>query len=75
MTRKAQLRIELRKLDEEKIEDDVFFDVLSSFQKIGNKSNEFLDRYTLVIPLLAFVILCLLFLTSKIIKYVRKYEA
>ena len=74
LNKKAKLRDDLRKLDEQKVEDDVFFDVLSSFQKIGNKSNDFLDKYVLVFPIIAFVLLSLLFFASKIIKYVRKYE-
>jgi hypothetical protein len=69
-----ELRNELKQLQEKKIEEDVFFDVISSFQEVGNKSTEWYERYTLVFPLLAFVILCFVYLTRRTVTYVKNYE-
>ncbi|PWI29819.1 hypothetical protein DI383_08670 [Flavobacteriaceae bacterium LYZ1037] len=70
-----QLRNELKQLQEKKIEEDVFFDVISSFQEVGNKSTEWYNRYTLVFPILAFIILCVIYLSRKTVTYVNNYEA
>lgn len=69
-----RLRKELQKLDEKKLQDDVFFDIISSFQKIGDRSLSLLDRYSLIFPIIAFMLLCLVYLTLKLAKYVKNYE-
>ncbi|MFL0352876.1 hypothetical protein [Xanthomarina sp. GH4-25] len=69
-----QLRNELKQLQEKKIEEDVFFDVISSFQEVGNKSSEWYEKYTLVFPILAFLILCFVYLSRKTVTYVNNYE-
>ncbi|TYA52211.1 GumC domain-containing protein [Formosa maritima] len=69
-----KLRDQLKQLEERKIEEDVFFDVISSFQEVGNKSTEWYEKYTLIFPILAFIMLCLIYLTSKTVIYVKNYE-
>ena len=74
LNEEIRLRKQLQKLDEQKLEEDVFFDIISSFQQIGNKSINIMNRYSLIFPVLAFILLCLVYLTVKLAKYVRNYE-
>lgn len=69
-----KLREELSKLDAQKVEEDVYFDTLSSFQDVGAKYTSILNLYALILPALAFILLCLIYLVSKLIKYVKNYE-
>jgi hypothetical protein len=74
LNQEIRLRGELRKLDEQKLQEDVFFDVISSFQQVGNITKSLKDRYSLIFPVLAFILLCLTYLGLKLAKYVKKYE-
>lgn len=75
LNKEMDLRNELRVLEERKIEEDVFFDVISSFQEVGNKSIEWYDRFTIILPILGVILLCLIYLSRRIITYVNNYEA
>ncbi|RKE98822.1 hypothetical protein [Ichthyenterobacterium magnum] len=75
LANQIKLRDKLRVLDEKKIEENEFFDVISSFQEIGNIKKSILDRYSLIFPILSFMILCLIYLLVRVIKYVREYES
>ncbi len=74
LNKQIELRNELQKLDEEKVEDDVFFDVISSFQKVGNPVNKLTEKYSLIFPVISFILLFLLFLIGRIINFAQKYE-
>ncbi|WP_353777113.1 hypothetical protein [Winogradskyella sp. 3972H.M.0a.05] len=75
LNEEIRLRNELRKLDERKIQDDVFFDVISSFQQVGNKSSDILKSYIFLIPVAALALLSLIFLLGRLTHYVKNYEA
>src|SRR5690606_4556923 len=70
-----KLRDQLKQLEEKKIEEDVFFDVISSFQDVGNRTSEWYQKYTLIFPAIAFVLLCVVYLSRKTVTYVTHYEA
>lgn len=74
LNQEIQLRNELRKLEEQKIEENVFFDVISGFQIIGNQTNELRKRYSLIFPILAFALLVVVYFSRKTIKFVLNYE-
>jgi len=74
LNKQIELRNRLQKLDEEKVEDDVFFDVISSFQKIGNPVNRLVDKHHLTFPIFAFTFMVFLFLLKKVIIYAKNYE-
>tara|TARA_R110002012_G_scaffold283090_2_gene473178 strand:- start:124832 stop:125902 length:1071 start_codon:yes stop_codon:yes gene_type:complete len=75
LNKEIELRNQLRDLEEKKVDEDVFFDVISSFQKVGKNSIHWYDRYSLLLPIIAFVLLCIIYLTRKIVLYVNNYEA
>jgi len=74
LNKEIELKRELRDLDKLKVEEDVFFDTIAGFQEIGNISQNFLKKYSFVLPILGFLALCLIFLTNKVIKFVKSYE-
>lgn len=69
-----RLRNELKELDKQKVEEDVFFDVISSFQQVGSIEKEWYQIYKLTLPLLSFMLLCIIYLTRKLVRFVIKYE-
>lgn len=69
-----KLREALSKLEAKKVEEDVYFDTLSSFQDVGAKYTSIWNLFALILPALAFVLLCLIYLSNKLIKYVVSYE-
>ncbi|MBP94108.1 MAG: hypothetical protein CMC55_08335 [Flavobacteriaceae bacterium] len=69
------LRNELRDLEEKKVDEDVFFDVISSFQKVGKNTVHWYEKYSLIFPILAFIGLCIIYLIRKTVIYVKNYEA
>jgi len=74
LDKELALRDQLRKLDEKRITEDVFVDVISSFQPVGHQKIGLLDRYSIVFPALAFVLLCLFYLVKKVVIYAKNYE-
>lgn len=73
--REIYLRGELRLLDEQKIEEDVYFDTVASFQESGNIHSEITQKYILVFPFGSFLILCLIFVARRTVKFIKNYDA
>ena len=74
LTQEIDLRNQLRALDQQKVENDALFDVISDFQKVGSVEKRLLYRFSLLLPALAFVIMCLIYLVMRAVKYVKSYE-
>jgi hypothetical protein len=74
LNKEIELKKELQALNKLSIEEDVLYDTIAEFQEIGYVSKSLLKKYSMVLPALAFLILCLIFLTNKIVKYVKSYE-
>ena len=75
LNKEMELRNELGALEREKLEENVFFDVISSFQVVGNEVKNWQDRYMILLPILGFLLLCAAYLSNKFAKYVKNYEA
>ena len=74
LNKELKLRDELRLLEEKKVEEDVFFDIVSGFQEVGSISRDLVNRYSIVFPILAFIVMFLIFATKRIINFVKNYE-
>ncbi|WP_375238355.1 hypothetical protein [Aurantibacter sp.] len=74
LNKELALRDQLKDLEERLIKKDDFFDVITGFQKVGNMSYHWSQRYKLILPVLALLILCGLFIIKKIIEYIFNYE-
>ncbi|MFD2917042.1 hypothetical protein [Psychroserpens luteus] len=70
-----RLRDSIRVLDQKKIEENVYFDVLTDFSEIGQKSNNIEKKYSLIFPILALLLLSLMYVLTKIVKFTKEYEA
>ncbi len=75
LEKEIALRNQLRELQERKVDEDVVFDVISSFQKVGKYTMNWYERYSILFPIIAFLLLCLIYITRKTVIYVNKYEA
>lgn len=71
---KIALQNELRGLDELQTEENTFFDIVSGFQDVGNKHVSWKDYLIFIFPVLAFLLLCVIYLINKASKYIRNYE-
>jgi len=74
LDKELKLREALSRLDSQKVEEDVFFDTLSSFQDVGSEYSSIWSKYSLIFPLIALVILTMIFLMKKLIRFVINYE-
>jgi len=74
LNKELQLRNELRILEEKKVEEDVFFDIVSGFQEVGNLSDDLTRKYSIIFPLLSIILLFMIFATRKTITFVKDYE-
>lgn len=69
-----RIRNDLKKLEEQKIEEDVVFEVISSFQEVGKISSHWKEKYSIIFPIASLVLLILFFMIRKIIVFTLKYE-
>lgn len=75
LEKKTKLYEELRVLQESKVVEDTFFDVISSFPEIGRLEGvPFYKKKTILFPVIAFVLFVLCLLSIKSYKFVEKYE-
>lgn len=75
LSKELELRRELTALESQQVEEDVYFDTISSFQDVGSVYTTFFDKYSILFPILAFVLLSLVFLGNKLVNFVKNYEA
>jgi len=75
LNKEIYLRNELKALDELKVEEDVIVDIVVSFQEVGNRKLEWYEKYNIIFPATAFILLCILYLLSKAVTFVKHYEA
>jgi hypothetical protein len=74
LEKQLSLRRELSALEAQKVEEDVFFDTMSSFQDVGARHKSIKKMYTFIFPVLALLVLIFGYLTKKSVKYIRNYE-
>jgi len=74
LEKENEIRNQLKSLEEQKIEENKVYDVISSFQAVGEVKSSMLDRYSLIFPLIGLLFLSLLYIATRIIIYAKKYE-
>lgn len=70
-----RIRDSIRLVEQLKLEEDVYYDVLSRFPEVGNESSKMTSKYWFTLPILAFLLLCVLFIALRTIKFIKNYEA
>lgn len=74
LNREIEFRTKLLDIEEMKVKQDTFFDVVSGFQNVGNKTSKFGRNYILLFPLIALVLMIIIFMLSRTVKFVREYK-
>jgi len=74
LNQEIQLRNDLRQLEEERVKEDEFYDIISTFQQSGTKVTSLLTTYSITLPALALVMVILIYLVGGYVKYVKEYE-
>lgn len=69
-----KIRNALRVLEEEQIAEGEFFDILSGFEEVGAQEVDFLNRYSIIFPALAFFVMILVYFLFRIFKFIKEYE-
>ncbi|WP_299098159.1 hypothetical protein [uncultured Winogradskyella sp.] len=72
--KEQEIRRNLNKLNLMVAEENTYYDVLSSFDKIGKKDKSIGQRYVLLFPVLTLVLMLLVFLGLKAFNYIKNYE-
>lgn len=72
--KELEIRQDLRELDEELIAESVFYDILAGFEEVGSKYSSLLTNYKLLFPILAFLILVVIYITQRSFAYIKSYE-
>lgn len=69
-----KIRDKIRTIDKILIEESQYYDILSSFDSVGAEDSGLMDKYKLVFPAVAFILLALAFMVLKIFKFIKNYE-
>ncbi len=70
-----KVRRAIRTLDEELIEESVFYDIIAGFEEEGNLETGFLKNNIVILPLTALAIMIISFLFYNIFIFIKNYEA
>lgn len=73
--KEIELRNRIRSLDQRMVETDKIFEVVSGFPNIGTRVSGLSTNYKFLFPMVAFIILSILFFGIMIIRFVKTYEA
>jgi len=69
-----EIRNKLSVLDEQQIVESDFYDILSSFEEVGTREKNLLEKYSMVLPAIVFVLLIMIFILFKAFNYIKQYE-
>lgn len=75
LDKEMKLRQELSNLESRKVEEDEFFDTLSSFPEVGAKYSSITERYSIIFPILIFVLLSVFYFIKETVVFVKNYES
>ena len=69
------LRDSISAVQQLKLEKDTYYDVLSRFPEVGNVESRLRTKNAFTFPLIAFLMLCLVFASIKTLKFIKNYES
>ncbi|SDG75734.1 hypothetical protein [Winogradskyella thalassocola] len=72
--KEQEIRRSLNYLNQAVAEENTYFDVLSSFGKVGSLSHGWGQRYSLIFPVLVLVLFLLSFFIVKVFNFIKNYE-
>lgn len=69
-----KIRNALRALETSELEEREYYDILSSFEEVGTLEKDFFQRFSVVFPALAMIIMAAVYLLFNTFKYIKNYE-
>ncbi|MDN3491579.1 hypothetical protein [Winogradskyella bathintestinalis] len=72
--KEREIRNTLNYLNQKIAKENTYFDVLSSFDKVGKKDKSFEKRYSISFPIIALILILCGFLIVKAFNYIKNYE-
>ncbi|MEO6348841.1 MAG: hypothetical protein ABIO60_13120 [Aquaticitalea sp.] len=70
-----RVRDSIRSVVQLKVEKNTYYDVLSRFPEVGSKSTGLLNKYWFTLPVMAFILLCLIYAFMGAFKFIKDYES
>lgn len=74
LNKELELKNSLRMLNEQKINTDEYYEILSSFQEVGSKHQTLTTNFKIIYPIYSLIALFLIFGIWKFVIYVKNYE-
>lgn len=74
LDKELSLRRELTKIESQQVEEDVYFDTISSFQDVGSIYSNIYSRYSLLFPIASLFMLSVIFLGYRLVLFIQEYE-
>lgn len=74
LDKELELRKALNSLESQKVEEDVYFDTISSFQTVGSKYSSIWTKYSFIFPFITFIALCIIYFLNKLVLFVKTYQ-
>lgn len=69
-----KIREAIRRIEEEFIEENEFYDILSGFEEVGTIQADIYQKYSFIFPALAFIIIATVYVVFNVFKFIRDYE-
>lgn len=69
-----RLRDSIRSIEQNLIQKNTYYDVISKFPEMGVRHLSIYNKYSLLFPIIAFLVLCIIFLGLKVINYAKNYK-
>jgi hypothetical protein len=69
-----KIRASLRLLEEERYDEQDYYDILSSFEEVGSEQVNAMSRYTLFFPIVIFGLMIIVFFLFKVFIFIKNYE-
>lgn len=67
-------RDSIKVLDQIKVEENAYFEVLSRFPEVGRKRSEIYSKHWFIFPISAFIGLCVVYLIVSTVKYIKNHD-
>ena len=69
-----RIRDSIKELEQMKIEENSYYEILSRFPEVGKRASKIYTKDWVLFPVLAFMVLCIIYVILAIYKYVKNYE-
>ena len=69
-----RIRRAIRTIDEELLDENEYYDILSRFEEVGTIQTSIFNKYTFIFPALIFVLMVLAYTLFRAFKFIKDYE-